>query len=189
VIRLIVGLGNPGKEYIGTRHNFGRAVVEAFAVDKGVSWRTWRGQSVAKVDSQLSLLLPETYMNRSGEAVGQFVHYFALKPDQVLVVADELDLPLGELELRRGGYHAGHRGHESVAEHLSTADYWRLRLGIGRPVGNRNPDTVAEYVLGQFRADEQVVVAKIIDESVSLLVESQKIDPVVHTWTVPQAKE
>lgn len=189
MIRLVVGLGNPGQEYAETRHNLGRTVVEAYAAREGITWRQWRGQLVAKIDSQLSLLLPETFMNRSGEAVSQFVQYFSLEPDEVLVIADELDLPLGLIELRRGGHHAGHRGLESIVGHLSTSDFWRLRLGIGRPAEGRDPETIAQYVLGRFRPEERPIVAKIIDESVSLLVESQKIDPAAQTRTISQAKE
>lgn len=198
MIRLIVGLGNPGKEYEGTRHNFGRDLVQLFATDQGGRWRNWQGQRVARISPELSLLTPETYMNRSGEAVKAYCDYFEIVPQEVAVLTDELDLPLGKFEFRYGGYHAGHRGLESVTRYLDTQDYWRLRLGIGRPVtaaavegaGDRERVTggksemISQYVLAHFRQEENHLVKKVIDETMKLLVDLTKNEPTQMTRSV-----
>ncbi|HEY8393738.1 MAG TPA: aminoacyl-tRNA hydrolase [Thermaerobacter sp.] len=164
---LIVGLGNPGPEYEATRHNVGFMVVDALARRiRSADWRRgfasfwleaeWRGD-------RLTLLKPQTYMNRSGEAVAQAARALRFRPDQLLVVYDDLDLPLGHLRLRRRGGAGGHRGMLSIIEHLGTEDFPRLRIGIGRPPAGVDP---ADYVLGAFTDAEWPVLERAIDRAV-----------------------
>ncbi|MFS8639461.1 MAG: aminoacyl-tRNA hydrolase [Symbiobacteriaceae bacterium] len=164
---LIVGLGNPGPQYDQTRHNVGFMVVDALARRIRVAdWRRgfaslwleadWRGE-------RLTLLKPQTYMNRSGEAVAQAVRALRMQPGQLLVIYDDLDLPLGHLRLRPRGGSGGHRGMLSVIEHLGTEDFPRLRIGIGRPPAGVDP---ADYVLAPFADAERSVVERAVQRAV-----------------------
>jgi PTH1 family peptidyl-tRNA hydrolase len=141
---LVVGLGNPGKRYAGSPHNVGFRVLESFAEERGqVAWtRRFQGEvALASVDqAELLLLKPLTYMNRSGESVREAMSFFQLSEADTLIVHDELDLPLGGLKLKRGGGEAGHNGLKSVSAALGTRDYFRLRVGVGRPRGGEVPD-------------------------------------------------
>jgi PTH1 family peptidyl-tRNA hydrolase len=134
---LVVGLGNPGKRYAGSPHNVGFRVLECVAEELGqVAWtRRFQGEvALASVDqAELLLLKPLTYMNRSGESVREAMSFFELSEADTLIVHDELDLPLGSLKLKRGGGEAGHNGLKSVSAALGTRDYFRLRVGVGRP--------------------------------------------------------
>ncbi len=153
---LVVGLGNPGREYAGNRHNVGFMVVEELARRHGGSWRGKFNGKVAEVridEHRVALLEPETYMNESGRSVKAAVTFFKLEPDAVLVVHDDSDLERGRLQVRLGGGLAGHNGLRSVTQHLGTQDFMRLRVGVGRPGrGDRRP--LADYVLSDFDADE-----------------------------------
>jgi PTH1 family peptidyl-tRNA hydrolase len=141
---LVVGLGNPGKRYAGSPHNVGFRVLECFAAELGqVAWtRRFQGEvAMASVDqAELLLLKPLTYMNRSGESVREAMSFFALSEADTFIVHDELDLPLGSLKLKRGGGEAGHNGLKSVSAALGTRDYFRLRVGVGRPKGGEVSD-------------------------------------------------
>jgi peptidyl-tRNA hydrolase, PTH1 family len=153
---LVVGLGNPGREYAGNRHNVGFMVVEELARRHGGSWRGKFNGKVAEVridEHRVALLEPETYMNESGRSVKAAVTFFKLEPDAVLVVHDDSDLERGRLQVRLGGGLAGHNGLRSVTQHLGTQDFMRLRVGVGRPGrGDRRP--LADYVLSDFDAEE-----------------------------------
>lgn len=134
---LVVGLGNPGERYAGSPHNVGFRVLEQFAEHMGqVAWSNrFRGRFAltAVGGEKVALLEPQTYMNRSGESVREAMAFFKIPQESTLVVHDELDLPLGALKLKRGGGEAGHNGLRSVSKELATRDYWRLRVGVGRP--------------------------------------------------------
>src|SRR5881296_3737158 len=149
---LVVGLGNPGREYTRNRHNVGWMVVEELARRHGASWRSKFSGRLAelRIDGhRVALLKPETFMNESGRSVAAARSFFKLEPDAILVVHDEVDLDLGRLQARFGGGLAGHNGLRSVASHLKTPDFLRLRVGVGRPErGDRRP--VADYVLSDF---------------------------------------
>jgi len=151
-IRLIVGLGNIGAEYERTRHNAGFWFVDAIANRAGVRFsadRKFHGD-VARIrdhDSELWLLKPSTYMNRSGQAVVALALYYKILPTQMLVAHDELDLSPGTVKLKRGGGHAGHNGLRDIQAKLSTPDFWRLRLGIGHPRSMQLTQEVADFVL------------------------------------------
>lgn len=149
MIRLFVGLGNPGPEYEATRHNAGFWWVDALAAKLGVRLqgdRSYHGQ-VARVnrpDGPVWLLEPMTYMNRSGQSVAALARFFKIPPAQILVVHDELDVPPGQAKLKFGGGSGGHNGLKDIHAQLGTADYWRLRLGIGHPGVKAE---VVDYVL------------------------------------------
>jgi peptidyl-tRNA hydrolase, PTH1 family len=149
---LVVGLGNPGREYERNRHNVGRLVVEELARRHGGSWRgKFHGRlAEIRVDGhKVALLAPETFMNDSGRSVAAASAFFKVEPDTVLVVHDEGDLEVGRLQARLGGGLAGHNGLRSIAKSLGTSDFLRLRVGVGRP-GRGDPRPLADYVLSDF---------------------------------------
>jgi PTH1 family peptidyl-tRNA hydrolase len=149
---LVAGLGNPGREYARTRHNVGRMVVDELARRHGGSWRGKFNGRLAEIridGHKVALLKPETYMNDSGRSIKAAMQYFKLQPDEVLVVHDEGDFDLGRLQARRGGGLAGHNGLRSIAQHLGTPDFLRLRIGVGRPERG-DPRPLADYVLSNF---------------------------------------
>ncbi|HUY72083.1 MAG TPA: aminoacyl-tRNA hydrolase [Gaiellaceae bacterium] len=153
---LVVGLGNPGREYAGNRHNVGFMVVEELARRHGGSWRGKFNGRLAEVridGHRVALLAPETYMNESGRSVNAAAGFFKLEPGAILIVHDESDLETGRLQARRGGGLGGHKGLRSVAQHLGTPEFLRLRVGVGRPArGDRRP--LADYVLSNFEPHE-----------------------------------
>ncbi len=155
---LVVGLGNPGREYARTRHNVGFMVVDELARRYDGAWKGKFGGQLADVrieNHKVALFKPETFMNLSGQAVSPAVAYFKLTPEAVLVVHDESDLELGRLQARLGGGSAGHNGIKSVAKSLGTPYFLRLRVGVGRPErGDRRP--LADYVLANFEPHEDV---------------------------------
>jgi PTH1 family peptidyl-tRNA hydrolase len=153
---LVVGLGNPGREYAAHRHNVGWMVVDELARRQEASWKgRFNGQlAELRLDGhRVALLKPQTFMNDSGRSVGAAARYFKLEPDAILVVHDEIDLERGRLQARRGGGLAGHNGLRSVAAHLKTPDFLRLRVGVGRP-GRGDPRKPADYVLSNFEPDD-----------------------------------
>ena len=164
---LVVGLGNPGREYARNRHNAGWMVVDELARRHAGSWRAKFAGQMAEIrvgDEKLALLKPETYMNESGRSVGPAAAFFKLEPADVLVVHDEGDFDLGRLELKDGGGLAGHNGLRSIAQVLATQDFLRLRIGVGRPErGDRRP--LADWVLANFEPHEHAdeIVASAAD--------------------------
>ena len=164
---LVAGLGNPGREYERTRHNAGWLVLDELARRHGGSWRSKFSGSLAEVrlgDLRLALLKPETYMNDSGRSVGAAARFFKVAPEQVLVVHDDVDLEAGRLQARAGGGLAGHNGLRSLAQHLGSQDFLRLRIGVGRP-GRGDPRPVADWVLSPFAPedDAQALVGRAAD--------------------------
>jgi PTH1 family peptidyl-tRNA hydrolase len=164
---LVVGLGNPGREYARTRHNAGWLVVEELARRHGGSWKSkFSGQltEIRLEGHKLALLKPETYMNESGRSVGAATQFFKVDPDAVLVVHDEGDFELGRLEIKVGGGYGGHNGLRSIGQHLGTPDFLRLRIGVGRPERG-DPRPLADYVLSNFEPhdDAEALVARAAD--------------------------
>jgi PTH1 family peptidyl-tRNA hydrolase len=155
---LVVGLGNPGREHAGNRHNVGWMVVEELARRHGGSWREKFSGRLAEVridGHRVALLKPETYMNESGRSVKAAASFFKIEPDALLVVHDDSDLEAGRLQARLGGGLAGHNGLRSLVQHLKTPDFLRLRIGVGRPGrGDRRP--LADYVLSDFEPEDDV---------------------------------
>jgi PTH1 family peptidyl-tRNA hydrolase len=160
-IRLVVGLGNPGREYAATRHNAGYWYADALAARLGTSFVSegrFHGL-LAKSDSGVRMLKPSTYMNLSGRAVSAAMRFFDIRVDELLVVHDELDLKAGDAKLKQGGGHAGHNGLRDVVAQLGTAEFWRLRIGIGHPRDSEIPQQdVADYVLRPPLADERKAI-------------------------------
>jgi peptidyl-tRNA hydrolase, PTH1 family len=149
---LVVGLGNPGREYAKNRHNVGWMVLDELARRHGASWRSKFNGSLAELrleGHRVALLKPETYMNESGRSVAGAARFFKVEPDAILVVHDEGDFDLGRLQARRGGGLAGHNGLRSIAQQLGTQDFLRLRVGVGRP-GRGDPRSLADFVLSDF---------------------------------------
>lgn len=171
MIRLIAGLGNPGPEYEATRHNAGFWFVDAVARQAKVTLvpeRSYFGLA-AKMSTPhgpVWLLEPMTYMNVSGKSVAALARFFKIAPDEVLVVHDELDLLPGQAKLKLGGSHAGHNGLKDIHAQLGTADYWRLRLGIGHPGVKAE---VVNYVLRKPSAEHREAIDKSIDDSLKAL--------------------
>ena len=162
--RLIVGLGNPGAEYTETRHNAGFWFCERLADDWGARFNResrFHGH-VAKGPDGVWLLMPDTFMNRSGQAVGALARFYRITPDEILVVHDELDLPPGDARLKFGGGMGGHNGLKDITAHSGTQDYWRLRLGIGHP-GDRN--AVVGFVLKPPRKEEHEAIMSAMDRA------------------------
>jgi peptidyl-tRNA hydrolase, PTH1 family len=153
---LVVGLGNPGREYARHRHNVGAMVVDELARRHGASWRSKFNSDLAEVrldGHKVALLKPQTYMNDSGRAVSAAARFFKVEPDAILVVHDEIDLDRGRLQARAGGGLAGHNGLRSIASALRSQDFLRLRVGVGRP-GRGDRRTPADYVLSNFAPDD-----------------------------------
>jgi PTH1 family peptidyl-tRNA hydrolase len=149
---LVVGLGNPGREYARNRHNVGYMVADELARRHDGSWKSKFSGQVAEIrldGHKVALLKPETFMNDSGRAVGAAARFYKLEPGEVLVVHDEGDFDLGRLELKVGGGLAGHNGLRSIAQHLKTQDFLRVRIGVGRPERG-DPRPLADYVLSNF---------------------------------------
>jgi len=159
-IRLIVGLGNPGREYENTRHNAGFWWLDEFARMHNLGFRSEAKFHGLAVRGQLHghevfLLKPQTFMNVSGRAVGALAQFYKIAPAEIMVVHDELDLPPGSAKLKLGGGHGGHNGLKDIIAHLGTKDFWRLRLGIGHP-GERSE--VANFVLNDPRREERALI-------------------------------
>lgn len=164
---LVAGLGNPGREYARNRHNAGYMVLDELVRRHGGSWRSKFSGQLAEIrvgDVRVALLKPETYMNESGRSVGAAAQFFKVEPADVLVVHDEGDFDLGRIEEKFGGGLAGHNGLRSIAQHLETQDFRRLRIGVGRPERG-DPRTLADYVLADFEAhdDAETLVARAAD--------------------------
>jgi PTH1 family peptidyl-tRNA hydrolase len=166
-LRLIVGLGNPGAEYAETRHNAGFWLCERLARELGASFaRESRYHGLAAkarlAGTDVWLLMPQTFMNRSGQAVRALTQFYRIEPAEMLVLHDELDLPPGQMRLKFGGGLGGHNGLKDITAHLGTQDYWRLRIGIGHP-GDRNE--VVDYVLKPPRKDERSEIDAALDRA------------------------
>lgn len=161
--RLIVGLGNPGPEYERTRHNAGFWLAERVAARLGAALkREARFHGSVGRAGETWVLLPQTYMNRCGQAVAALARFYRIAPDEILVLHDELDIPPGALRLKRGGGSGGHNGLKDIVAHLGTQDFWRLRIGIGHP-GDRNE--VVNYVLKPARAEEQALIDEALERA------------------------
>lgn len=173
---LIVGLGNPGLDYTSTRHNVGFRVVDTLVQILAAPpfQKKFQGVYTEKTIHQIKcyILKPLTYMNLSGMSVGEMMRYYKIPLDHILVIHDDIDLPEGELRLKKGGGDAGHNGLKSITQHVG-GDYWRLRIGIGHP---GRPEKVTVHVLGKFTIDEEIYVSHasdIISEYLPLFLEGQ----------------
>ena len=163
---LVVGLGNPGREYAHTRHNVGADTVEILAVRHGARLRA--GKERALVDevriggTRVALAVPQQWMNDSGDAVRRLVRRYAVTPEQLVVVHDELDLPVAQLRVKSGGGLAGHNGLRSVRDHLHSDTFARVRVGVGKPVSKEQG---ADHVLSRFSKREQAEIAVTLEHA------------------------
>jgi PTH1 family peptidyl-tRNA hydrolase len=160
---LVVGLGNPGDRYARTRHNVGFEVAKEFAERLGLPKFKQKYGGLYTEGNGVAVLLPQTYMNDSGDAVGPARGALRVDLDHVLVVHDEIDLPFGRVEVRTGGGLAGHNGLKSVKRGLGSADFGRVRVGVGRP-DSTDPEIVSKYVLSRFSEDPRELVDLAADE-------------------------
>ena len=169
---LLIGLGNPGREYKDTRHNFGFMLIDRIAVR--LNARGLKVQSKAIVtdamyqDRKMILAKPQTYMNLSGQSVQGLVHFYKIPLTNLMVLSDDLDIPFGTIRIRAAGGPGGQRGLSSVIESLGTKDFPRLRLGIGRPPGRMDP---ANFILQNFSRDETKSISEILDAGADAVLE------------------
>lgn len=169
-MKLIVGLGNIGREYEGTRHNIGFMVADELAKRWGVStWKNERNAMCAeyRMPEKVFLIKPTTYMNLSGEAVGAFANFYNIAPEDIAVIQDDLDLPCGQLRVRRKGSAGGHNGIKSIQQHLGTGDFARFKIGIGHPA--RNANAVIGHVLHRFGKEEQPLIGEAVKKMADAL--------------------
>ena len=172
---LIVGLGNPGIQYVETRHNVGFMLLDYLARGSKVSFSECKWKAlIAKTviwNESIILLKPETFMNASGTAVAAVTHYYKLSTDNIIVIHDDLDMPSGRIKIVSGGGTGGHKGVRSCIEHLGTKDFPRIKIGIGRPL---LPIPSDKYVLARFEPDEQELINQkmaVVAEGIEILVQ------------------
>ena len=173
-LQLLVGLGNPGDKYAGTRHNVGFMALERLAAAAGVPFKNQAKLQglfceVGQGASRLRLLMPQTFMNESGRSIRAALDWYGLEPGQLLLLVDDMDLPLGRLRLRASGGAGGHNGLRSTIAHLGGQDFARLRIGIGAPSANpvERKERTVSHVLGRFQAAEQPILAEVLAEVIS----------------------
>jgi len=163
---LIIGLGNPGRQYRGNRHNIGFMVVDRLAADNGIQSSKVQNKAIVgdgRVAGQRVILAkPQTYMNNSGDAVGPLANFYRMPPENIFVVYDEMDIPLGTIRLREKGGAGGHNGMKSIIQHIGQ-DFPRMRLGVGRPPGRMEPPA---YLLQDFSSEQLPIVSEMIDEAI-----------------------
>ena len=195
MIKLFVGLGNPGPEYEATRHNAGFWWIDALARELKVTLvpeRSYHGlvARASVAGHSVWLLQPQTFMNLSGKSVAALARFFRIPPEEILVAHDELDIPPGQAKLKRGGSHAGHNGLRDIHAQLGTSDYWRLRIGIGHP-GIKSE--VANWVLKKPAPDQRDALEQSIQRAVRALPDllagrMDKATAAIHTSKPPRPK-
>lgn len=187
-IRIIVGLGNPGRDYAATRHNVGFMVLDRLAAHFGVEWKTDKARKAELAAGPGVLLVkPQTFMNASGECVGPLMRYFKFEPEQVFVVYDDISFPVGALRLRAGGSAGGHNGMKSLIAHLGTEKFPRLRVGISAP-GQKQ---MISHVLGKFAPDERPLLddALLRASAASLMALSHGFDAAANQFNIRKEKK
>jgi len=167
MIELVAFLGNPGKEYSQNRHNAGFLLAEKLKTDSQLKWQKKFKGFYAVFDGRVHFIKPLTYMNLSGQAISQAASFFKIKTDAIIVVHDELELPLGIVSLKFGGGLGGHNGLRSMKASLGSADFWRIRIGIGRP--GPGGEAVIDWVLSNFDAVEKEILDKVLEAASELL--------------------
>ncbi|KMK74488.1 aminoacyl-tRNA hydrolase [Alkalihalobacillus pseudalcaliphilus] len=169
-MKLIVGLGNPGEKYAGTRHNIGFDIVDACAKEFSIELNQAKFKGVYGTGlvngEKVYLLKPLTYMNLSGESVRPLMDYFQIPLEDLVVIYDDLDLPVGKIRLRQKGSAGGHNGMKSLIQHLGTQEFNRIRVGVDRP---KNGEPIVNYVLGRYHPEERADVISSIDQSVNAM--------------------
>lgn len=176
-MRVVVGLGNPGRRYATTRHNVGFWVIDQLSDTWGIpvtkkKWKAEVGEGRIK-DEKILLVKPQTYMNLSGESVREICDFFQLDLDQLVVVYDDLDLPVGKIRLRLKGSSGGHNGMKSIIAHLQTERIKRIKIGIGRP---EKDSPVSDYVLSPFQQDELILIQEAVKQSAQAIEDWLQVD-------------
>jgi PTH1 family peptidyl-tRNA hydrolase len=178
MIRLLVGLGNPGKKYERTRHNVGFMVVDEFL--KRVRVRDYREECLSHLfrikvfEREVLVAKPQTYMNNSGLAVFNLIEEYEINPEEMMVIYDDLDLPLGRMRLRLGGSSGGHHGVESIIKEIKSENFIRLRIGIGRP---KDKDKVVDYVLSPFSPEEEPLLYAVLGRASECILRCLETSP------------
>lgn len=161
---VFTGLGNPGREYENTRHNIGFSVIQRLAQRWEIDVARYRFKSLTGdgivMGKKVALVMPQTFMNRSGLAVGSFLNFYKVEQDHLLVINDDLDLPFGSIRLRKSGGSAGQKGMQSIINRLGNSEFPRLRVGIGRPPGRMDP---VDYVLKKFKPADEILLNQVLD--------------------------
>jgi len=183
MLSLAVFLGNPGAQYAFNRHNAGRLLAEKLPLYSELRWQKKGGGSLSSKtldDGVRYFLMPETYMNRSGVPVRSAAALYKIVPGGIIVVHDELELPLGTISLKYAGGLGGHNGLRSIKEELGTAEFWRLRIGIGRPSAKINPPVpgeIAQWVLSDFDPEEKSILEAVLEAGADLLMKALSLQP------------
>ena len=194
-MKVIAGLGNPGAEYASTPHSIGFEVVDAVARGIGASWKgssSFKGELAAGMLGALKVLLvkPQTFMNLSGDCVAPVLKYHNATVDDLLVVSDDIDLPVGKMRIRKGGSAGGHNGLKSLIERVGSQDFTRLRIGVGRDPQSRS--NVIGHVLGKFSPDDRKIMDEVVAEAAEAVgaIENEKLETAMNRyngWTAPAA--
>ena len=188
-MKLIVGLGNPGREYQGARHNVGFVVVDILARRHGIHVKARRSKSLVGegviAGEKVVLAKPLTFMNLSGEAVGALVRRYRIDPSDIIVIADDVNLPLGRLRIRAGGSSGGHKGLRSIIHSLGMEDFPRIRVGIGSPKGE-----MVDFVLSRFHKSERGVVDEAVNRAADAVeaILSEGIEPTMNRFNAPKTR-
>jgi PTH1 family peptidyl-tRNA hydrolase len=182
---VVVGLGNPGARYERTRHNVGFDVVDALAARHGIEWKEMRLKGVlgkGRIGDQVVWLCkPQTWMNLSGDCVGPLAGFFKMTPEEIVVIHDDLDLPFGAVRAKSGGGHGGHNGLRDLVKKLPSADFGRVRVGVGRPDGLMDP---AAWVLARWTPDQGRLVPAVVDRAADVVedVVSRGVEEAMNRW-------
>lgn len=171
-MKLIVGLGNIGREYENTRHNIGFMVVDELARRLGITFGKEDRSAYAaeyRAPEKIIIIKPTTYMNLSGIAVGAYANFYHIDPEDIAVIQDDMDMPVGQLRIRRKGSAGGHNGIKSITEHLGTSDFPRFKIGIGHPA--RNNKAVISHVLHPFQGEDKAAIEEAVKEMATALEE------------------
>ena len=194
-MKVIAGLGNPGAEYASTPHSIGFEVVDAVARGIGASWKgssSFKGELAAGMLGALKVLLvkPQTFMNLSGDCVAPVLKYHNATVDDLLVVSDDIDLPVGKMRIRKGGSAGGHNGLKSLIERVGSQDFTRLRIGVGRDPQSRS--NVIGHVLGKFSPDDRKIMDEVVAEAAEAVgaIENENLETAMNRyngWTAPAA--
>jgi len=184
VIKLAAFLGNPGSKYAGNRHNVGRLLAKALPFSQNLSWQK-KFNGLFVTHDGINFVMPEGYMNRSGVSVQAVANFFKIEVEEIIVVHDELELPLGTISLKFAGGLGGHNGLRSMKESFGSADFWRLRIGLGRP-DSRQPgeggppgsgEGIVDWVLSDFLKEEYEILTPTLTAAVDLLTQTFTVDP------------
>lgn len=192
-MKLIVGLGNIGREYANTRHNIGFMVADELAKRFGISFGKEHLSACAaeyRAPEKILLIKPTTYMNLSGFAVGAYANFYHLEPEQIAVIQDDMDMPVGQLRIRRKGSAGGHNGIKSIMEHLGNGDFARFKIGIGHP--EHDNKAVIDHVLHPFYGEDKDAIAEAVKQmadAVELWVKTGDIELVMQEYNKKKAKK